>query len=308
MQNIDIRNISIGQLQCFILTAKFNSFTRAAEQLHITQSTVSKSIISIENMMGLQLFVRKGNRIRLTPAGKYVYEHLQDLGTDVEKTLYAASVIQTGMKKNISIACLDSYRPDTVVIPVVDYFKAKHPDIKVAVETMPAQDVRTALINDDADIVFTVLYDIEELGSEPFESVLLAKCPHCAFMLKTNPLAKRKSIRFEDLKQSEFISISPLKTPSYSSAIIRLCEEHGFHPNVSYFTQGASSLAFNLTTDNEVFIADRFFKDYDNPMLVPMPLKDTKSGLVMGYRSKSENPSTRLFIESTLEYIATHTI
>ena len=64
MQNIDVRNISIGQMQCFVLAAEFNSFSKAAEQLHVTQSTVSKAIISMENMMGLQLFIRKGNRIQ----------------------------------------------------------------------------------------------------------------------------------------------------------------------------------------------------------------------------------------------------
>lgn len=308
MQNIDVRNISIGQLQCFTYAAEFNSFSKAAEQLHITQSTVSKAIIAIENMMGLQLFIRKGNRIQLTPAGKYTYEHIKKVGANIEKTLYEASVIQTGLSKNINIACLDSYKPDNVIIPVVDYFKTKYPDIKAAVETMPAQDVRTSLINGESDVVFTVLYDISELETEGFQSVLLAKCPHCAFMLKSNPLAKRKSIQIEDLKQSEFISISPLKTPSYSAAITRLCEEHGFRPNVSYFTQSATSLTFNLTTDNEVFIADRFFKDYDNPMIVPMPLKNTKSGLVMGYKTDNEKEAAKLFIESTLEYIALHQI
>ena len=308
MQNIDVRNISIGQMQCFVLAAEFNSFSKAAEQLHVTQSTVSKAIISMENMMGLQLFIRKGNRIQLTPAGKFAYENLKKVGTNVEKTLYEASVIQTGLSKNINIACLDSYKPDNVIIPVVDYFKTKYPDIKVGVETMPAQDVRTSLINGDSDVVFTVLYDISELETEGYQSVLLAKCPHCAFMLKSNPLASKKSIRIEDLKQSEFISISPLKTPSYSAAIARLCEEHGFRPNVVYFTQSATSLTFNLTTDNEVFIADRFFKDYDNPMIVPMPLKNTKSGLVMGFKTEQDNPSTKLFIESTLEYIAIHQI
>ncbi|MBR2696778.1 MAG: LysR family transcriptional regulator [Parasporobacterium sp.] len=306
MQNIDVRNINIGQLQCFILTAELNSFTKAAEQMHITQSTVSKAISAMENMMGLQLFIRKGNRIRLTPAGRHVYDNMKDLGRDVEKTLYAASVIQTGLNKNVRIACLDSYKPDSVVIPIVNGFKKNHPDIKVAVETMPAQDIRTSLIKGDTDIVFTVLYDIEELGSDPFETLLIAECPHCAFMLPTNPLRKKKHLKVSDLKQSEFISISPLKTPSYSISINRLCEENGFHPNVSYFTQSAGSLAFNLTTDNEIFIADRFYKDYDNPSLVPVPLENTHSGLVMGYHSPIINNVTKLFIEYVSEYLKTH--
>lgn len=307
MHNIDIRNINIGQLQCFAYTVEFNSFTKAAEQLHITQSTVSKAIISMENMMGLQLFFRKGNKIQITPAGKYVYEHIRKVGNDIEKTLLEASVIQTGLNKNISIACLDTHKPDSVLLPTVSYFKTKYPDIKVAVETMPAEDLRTSLINGETDLAFTVLYDIDMLGEE-FVSVLIGESPHYVYMLKNNPLAKKKKIKIEDLKQAEFISISPLKTPSYSAAVTSLCEERGFRPNVTYFTQNAASLTFNLTSNNEVFIADRFYKDFDNPMIVAVPIQDTVSGLVMGYKKDNSNEALSLFLSTTGEYMKQHKI
>ena len=307
MHNIDIRNISIGQLQCFIFTVEFNSFTKAAEQMHITQSTVSKAILSIENMMGLQLFIRKGNQIRPTPAGKYVYDHVKKIGTDIEKTMLEASVIQTGLNKNISIACLDTHKPDSVLLPVVNYFKTQYPDIKVAVETMQAQDIRSTLINGETDIAFTVLYDIDMLGEE-YQAVLIAESPHYAYMLKTNPLAKKKKLEIKDLKQSEFISISPLKTASYSLAIEKLCEENGFSPNVTYFTQSAASLTFNLATDDEVFIADRFYKDFDNPMIAAVPLENTESGLVIGYKKENSNTALSRFLNSAKEYLSTHKV
>ena len=307
MHNIDIRNISIGQLQCFTYTVEFNSFTKAAEQLHITQSTVSKAIIAIENMMGLQLFVRKGNQIKPTPAGRYVYEHVKRVGADIEKTLFEASVIQTGLSKNINIACLDTHKPDSILLPMVNYFNKEYPDIKVAVETMPAQEIRTMLINGETDIAFTVLYDIDMLGDE-FTSVLVAESPHYVYMLKSNPLADKKSIVMEDLKQSEFISISPLKTPSYSVAVERLCEEKGFRPNVTYFTQSASSLTFNLATENEIFIADRFFKDFNNPMIVAVPIEDTESGLVMGYKKENSKPAVKRFLSAAKEYLSANSI
>ncbi|MBR3243238.1 MAG: LysR family transcriptional regulator [Parasporobacterium sp.] len=307
MHNIDIRNINIGQLQCFAYTVEFNSFTKAAEQLHITQSTVSKAIISMENMMGLQLFIRNGNRIQTTPAGRYVYSQIKRVGNDIEKTLFEASVIQTGLSKNIRIACLDTHKPDSVLLPFVNFFKRAYPDIKIAVETMPAEDIRTALINGETDVAFTVLYDIDMLGDD-FDSILIGESPHYVYMLKSNPLARRRSIRIEELKQSEFISISPLKTPSYSTAVNLLCEEKGFQPNITYFTQNASSLTFNLTTENEVFIADRFYKDFDNPMIVAVPIKDTKSGIVMGYKKDNTNHVLSLFLEKAEEYLEKHQI
>ncbi len=307
MHNIDIRNISIGQLQCFTYVVELNSFTKAAEQLHITQSTVSKAILAMENMMGLQLFIRNGNRIKPTPAGKYVYEHIRRVGNDIETTLFEASVIQTGLNKNLRIACLDTHKPDSVLLPIVGHFIKKRPDIKAAVETMPAEEIRTALIDGTTDVAFTVLYDIDMLG-EDYTSVVIGESPHYAYMLKSHPLARRKSIGIEELRQSEFISISPLKTPSYSEAVNLLCEEHGFSPNITYFTQSASSLTFNLMTDREVFIADRFYKDFDNPMIVAVPIKNTESGLVMGYKKDSTNQALSVFLKIAEEFFAEHKI
>lgn len=301
MHNIDIRNINIGQLQCFTYTVEFNSFTKAADQLHITQSTVSKAIISMENMMGLQLFIRKGNQIRLTPAGRYVYEHIKRVGSDVEKALFEASVIQTGLSKNLRIACLDTHKPDSALLPIVKQFHSKYPDIKIAVETMPAEEIRSTLISGETDVAFTVLYDIDMLGEE-YVSVLIAESPHYVYMLRSNPLSKRKVIRMDELRQSEFISISPLKTPSYSTAISALCEKEGFRPNITYFTQSASSLTFNLSSDNEIFIADRFYKDFDNPMVVAIPIENTVSGLVMGYKKDNSNSILSCFLEVAGSY------
>ena len=306
MHHIDIRNISIGQLQCFVYTVEFNSFTKAARQLHITQSAVSKSILAMETMLGLQLFIRTGNQIRPTPAGRYLYDHLSDVGQDIEKILYEAAVIQTGMSKNIRISCLDTHKPDAVLLPMVNRFSKRYPDIKIAVETMQAQDIRSMLINGETDLAFTVLYDIDLLGEE-YASVVVAESPHYAYMLKSNPLAERKELRVEDLKQFSFLSISPLKTPSYSAAIEQLCAEKGFRPDITYFTQSAASLTFNLSTERDVFIADRFFKDFDNPMIVAVPLKDTTSGLVMGYKKDNQNPVLKQFLATALEYLHSDT-
>ena len=141
--------------------------------------------------MGLQLFFRKGNKIQITPAGKYVYEHIRKVGNDIEKTLLEASVIQTGLNKNISIVCLDTHKPDSVLLPTVSYFKTKYPDIKVAVETMPAEDLRTSLINGETGLAFTVLYDIDMLGEE-FVSVLIGESPHYVYMLKNKSFGKEE--------------------------------------------------------------------------------------------------------------------
>ena len=60
----------LDELDSFIHVARLNSFSAAAEQLHISQPAMSKRIQSLENRLGVTLFDRLGKRVRLTPAGE----------------------------------------------------------------------------------------------------------------------------------------------------------------------------------------------------------------------------------------------
>ena len=73
-------DISIRQLESFAATAEYSSFTRAAQELHLTQSTVSMHIQSLEDILGTQLIVRGARkRFSLTEDGKRVYAAAKDI-------------------------------------------------------------------------------------------------------------------------------------------------------------------------------------------------------------------------------------
>ena len=65
--------MDIRSLRYFIETVRLNSFTQAAESLHVTQSTISKAVRQLEDEVGTPLFTRSGRQRQLTPAGELVY-------------------------------------------------------------------------------------------------------------------------------------------------------------------------------------------------------------------------------------------
>ncbi|MDO4733860.1 MAG: LysR family transcriptional regulator [Lachnospiraceae bacterium] len=303
MHGFDTRNISLGQIEVFVKAAEYLNFTKTGAALYIGESTVSKNVRSLETMLGIQLFIREKKTLRLTPAGRVLYEKWKSIVNSIEEGIVESHITQTGFQSSLTVVGLDSYKPETLILPVINHFKEKYPKYSINVETMPAETVRQKLIKGEADVAFTVLYDIEQLGSENFSAKMLIESPHVAMMLPENPLSRRKKIRIEDLKQSNFISISPINTPSYSTAIDELCREHGFHPNIVYYTQNANSLSFNLVTSNDVFICDRFYKDYGNPGLKAVPIEGTKSGIVLGYRNNNSNEALKCFLKETSDYV-----
>lgn len=79
-------NVNLKQLEAFVATSEFNSFTRAAAQLYLTQSTVSAHISRLEKTLGVTLFVRDAKRkIYLTQEGKSVYIKAKDILTRCEE-------------------------------------------------------------------------------------------------------------------------------------------------------------------------------------------------------------------------------
>ena len=302
MLNIDVRNISLGQIQYFLKVAEFRSFTKAAAHFYLTQPTISKNISSLESMLGLFLFVREKQRIRLTPAGRHLYEKWSDVAFLVEESIGKAHDFQKGFLKNLSIGGMDSHRPEALILPAVESYQKKYAQVSIRVDTGMAEDIRRMLVEDEVDIIFTVLYDTMSLKTKQFCCEIISSPPLEVCMLKTNPLSKNKKLSISDLRTSDFIAVSPLKLPSYTEMLKALCEPYGFLPKFSSYTSNANALTLNLISENDIFICDRFFRDYGNDHLCFIPIENTKSGLVMCWKRDNKKKELELFVNEVRKF------
>ena len=75
---------STTALQCFETAARHLSFTNAAQEMHMTQSAISKQVAQLEEMLNLSLFYRTPHRISLTPAGKAYYLEVLEILKHIE--------------------------------------------------------------------------------------------------------------------------------------------------------------------------------------------------------------------------------
>lgn len=118
---------SLQALQCFEYTARHLSVSRAADDLHLTQSAVSRQIKSLENYLGVALFIREKQRLHLSARGEeYLHElspYLDGLETLTLKTM--SSDQQTGV---LNIAAPPTFGTN-VLIPLLPTFKERQPDI-----------------------------------------------------------------------------------------------------------------------------------------------------------------------------------
>lgn len=305
MHNVDIRNVSIGQIQYFVKVAEINNITKTAELFHIGQPTLSKKLKSLEMQLDLQLFIRTNNTITLTPAGRYLYEEWKVYLQGVESVVQHAHVLQVGSDKSIVAGCLDSFSPNKFFLPAISAFEQAHPDIHIRIESDAAQDIKRMLINEEADIIFSIYYDFDETEAEYIEWRMLGHTSNCACMLNTNPLAQKESITVEDLKQADFICISPQHLPEYVGMIHKLCSAYGFVPNITKYVSTASSLTLNIRSDRDVFICDKYYSDMNSSNHVIIPIENTCSGFVLAWRKDSNKKYLKQFVDSVLETYGT---
>lgn len=293
--------ISTQQMSYFLEVASCQSFTIAALHLYTTQSTLSKAISSLERSLNVQLFHRSHKRLTLTEAGKHLYERWSVLLQDIERSTDECRVLQGGFADTLSIGVLDSHNQEKVSLPYLRAFKKDHPEFKFLINAYPVQEIRKRLIHGNLDAAFTVLYDMEQLKGEGFESIVLQTFPHNICMLSSNPLCEKEYLELSDLKDMYFIGVSPIFTPSYCGMIRDLCEPAGFSPNFVRYTSNAISLPYNLQDDNDIFICDRCYSGYSNPSsgrIQFRPLIHTESGICMIRKKDNENPTLKLFLAS----------
>jgi LysR family transcriptional regulator, glycine cleavage system transcriptional activator len=126
---------SVTALQCFEASARLGSFTRAAQELSLTQGAVSRQVIGLEDSLGTRLFLRKHNALTLglTDAGRSYLEDVAPLLQGLERaTVNARAHRASGGVFNLSVgASLGSYW----LIPRLASFTREHPEIVLNVAT-----------------------------------------------------------------------------------------------------------------------------------------------------------------------------
>ena len=180
------------QLESFITIAKYNSFSKAARELYLTQPTLSNHIQNLESELGILLFDRKGKTIELTDAGKTFKNHAVEI---IKKRDSAVFTINDIIGKFDGLLELPSSSvPEEFVVPdVIAGFSAKFPGIRFKIYHLDSQDVLESI----SDNKYTMGFVGSKPGSE-FDYVKVFEDKMVLIGPKKDD-ACRASLKFEDV-------------------------------------------------------------------------------------------------------------
>ncbi|HVO65088.1 MAG TPA: selenium metabolism-associated LysR family transcriptional regulator [Syntrophales bacterium] len=174
-------NINLNQLRVFHVTAKSQSFTRAAEALFLTQPGVSKHIKELENYYGTRLFDRLGKKVVLTRAGEILYGKTEVIFNMIDQLKIEIDELQGLNRGVLNIGA--SVTIGIYILPkLLGQFRSTYPHIHIGLDIVLNQQVVEMVLNNSIDFGFlgAPAHD-DRLIMEPFykdELVLIVPSSH----------------------------------------------------------------------------------------------------------------------------------
>lgn len=182
-------------LRYFLTVAMEQSFTKAAEQLHITQPTLSRQLAAFEEELGVTLFFRSGKKLTLTEKGILLKRRALEIINLEEKTLEELKGTDEVIEGTVTIG-LGEFTAVEILAKICKSFKAKYPRVQIALHTATADAVHEMMNKGLVDIGLFM----EPVDTEGMDYIRIKDSDHwCVGMRPDDLLADKAYIEKEDL-------------------------------------------------------------------------------------------------------------
>lgn len=287
--------MTINQIRYFITVAKCLNYTKAAAQLYMTQSSLSRQISSMEYELNLQLFIRTQRYVKLTPAGKVLLEKLESVDRDYREAVTLAQNAQYGMSGNINVGILDGTRIDDLFPSVMRHFTERYPSVDISLRNFSFNQLVRGLYEGNLDIVLTLFFDVAEHSN--LQTYVIEKTQDWIVVPEGHPLANRKKVNLKDLQDDIFIIVAHDDSSISSQLIISACREQGFIPKVRYSPSIQTSMLW-LQAGIGVAMFDTRNTLYENPNVVFIDVEPVSDpSLTLAWSQDNQNPYLEEFIQ-----------
>jgi DNA-binding transcriptional LysR family regulator len=192
-------NVTFRQLKVFEAVARRLSFTRAAEELHLTQPAVSMQVKQMEGAIGLPLFEQIGRRIHLTEAGEVMHRYSRLIAEDLAEAGQAMEELKgiEGGRLRITVASTVNY----FATRLLSDFCRQHPGVRVILDVTNRERLLATLEENETDIALMGKPpDTLDVDAQPF-----MENPLVVIAAPDHELARRRRISLSRLREETFL-------------------------------------------------------------------------------------------------------
>ena len=251
--------MELQKLRYFYTVAKFQHMTKAAEHLCIAQPALSQAIKSLEAELSVDLFMKKGRNIVLTPYGAYLLKRLEHILPEIDGISAEINKMKNRVNKTIKLNILAA---SAFVIDAIVEYRKTHPEVVF--------DFEQNELKGDCDIVISTNGNNHKPLSPCVNKFIKAEQIYLA-VPKDSRYAELEEVELRDVRKEEFVMLSSARL--FGVICNEFCSMAGFYPRILFESDSPTAVQNIISTGTGV----AFWPEYswghfnnDNVKLLPI--------------------------------------
>lgn len=289
--------MNITKIRYFIEVAECGNFSEAARRLYTAQPNISKQIAQMEQELGFLLFERNKRSVKLTPAGQIMYDYLKNLPDELDRVMEQAKVVANRHESHLSIGILEGQEINSLLLTRLNLAQELNPKLEIEMERSSFSNLRSGLKSGHYDMIVTLDFDV--VGNKEYHCCNIYSQPPAIAIHRDHPLANQPCLTIDQLKDENFVVISPAESLLGYNRLMYQCRKSGFAPNVVKRPRSLESLILLVEMGAGIAILDQGTRlSHDSAVrTIPIPGEDM---YVVAARLQSD---TRPILLKTMELL-----
>jgi len=286
-----------GLIKCFVKVVELKNITSAANELFVSQPTLSRYIARFEEEMGLALFKRIKSGMEITSEGRLVYSHCKKLLAAYDEFILGIAEINDIIVGTINIGYQSMSKG------LITYFNSRvhtaYPHIQMQSIRQSKDNFLDEIIAGNLDLAYMYGHEFGA-GNKIIDNVFVKRWEKRLMVSKTHPLALREKIHISELGDEVFIQTSQLQSPVKTREFFEACRNNGFEPNVLFYVNSFNEALVNVITYNAVSIMP-YFESSDelihNVSFIEIEGMDTDYPIHLVWSKANVSPIVSYYVE-----------
>jgi DNA-binding transcriptional LysR family regulator len=285
--------MDLKRLRYFVAVADAGGFTRAAEQLNMSQPPLSRRIQELETELGVRLIDREARPMALTRAGKFLLEQARLILLRVERLEQEMKELTQMERPLVRVAA----PPSATILAlsmILRRFRAAWPEARVSLVELNSLEQIRALKAGMIDVAFGRV----RIDDAAVHRVVLREEPLLAALPAGHALAAQAKVSLADLAREPFAIFPNDERPSFGASVLTAFGDHGLAPRELIEVGDLQSAMTLVAAGEAVSLAPEGVRHFTHPDIAFRPLRETvASPLIVSARAGDQSAALQAFLE-----------
>lgn len=290
--------MKIHYIREFLLLASNKNFSKTAEQLYMSQSTLSRHISSMEKELGIQLVDRSSYAFKLTPAGSIAVEGFQKVLNEYISALSELGTLSHKASGELRLGIL-YYDIHHYVADIRNTIRQHYPDVKLTLISHQPEQAEQALFDGEVDAI--LIYDAMPTFGDGISTYPFLKTPYYVLCSPDHHFIHKEIVLVSDLDGEVLLNPpSPFRISGTKHVVTSMFSENHVYPKEVISVTNFDEVPALLAENQAVFISNMVNPDiYLNSVAYRLLEPDRYQGRIsVVWKTQNQNPLIKLLVNA----------